>query len=192
MKNLTNKFTIVFILAIFASFYQLGTLTKGITMSFANSISETITPTMPTVTPVQPIKTFIPERMTIADAGIDLLVFPQPLKDGDREVLTHAASYAEGTDVVNDKQGTVGIYVEKNIKGVSNVSKSLTGSDIILYGKNEKALYRIVAVSSVSPKMENVFASTENPTMTLVVVDGTFDKKTYLVKAKLVKIENHK
>lgn len=194
MKQLTNTFTIIFMLAAAGSLFQLGSLGNGITATFADTIQSTITPILPTATPVptkseQPKAVFTPERIVISEIDVDMLVFSQQLKNGTWEVLPHVANYAEGTSAVNPNDGNVGIFAYDKLDGFTKIEQLSEGSEIIVYGLNEKAVYKVTSVKVADATDVSVYKETKEPTLTLVTCDEAFSEKRYIVKADLEKID---
>lgn len=193
MKRLTNTFTVIFAIAALASFYQLGSLGNGITEGFAKTFEATVTPSIsaPAAKPTSaiPSDTFTPERITIDEVDIDLLVFSQPIKNGTWEVLPDVANYAEGTSLVNPKDGNVGIFAHDRLVGFTKIKQLAKGAEIIVYGNGQKATYKLTESRIVEPTDVNVFNPTVKPTLTLITCDGLFSEKRYMVQAELVKIE---
>lgn len=195
MQRYINTFTIIFVLAAVFSIAQLGALGNGITMTFAEYINPTptIVPTqVPTPSPTQPAmpaNTFKPERITIADVDIDLLVFSQPDKGGSRDVLPHVANFAEGTSLVNPDRGNVGFFANDKLIGFTRIQQLTYGSEIAVYGNHQKAVYTVVSSSAIEDENADVFAQSAEPMLTLVTVDGDFSQKLYMVQAVLEKIE---
>lgn len=192
MSKLTNIFTIIFVVAALASVFQLGSLTNGISSTFASAFEATVTPVKPSPKPTkaqEKTDSFAPERIVIPGVGIDLLVFSVPLKNGTWEVLPHVANYAEGTSLINPTKGNVGIYAHDRLDGFTRIKELLTGSDIIVYGLTQKATYKVITTDVVAPSDVSVFDQTDKPILTLITCDGLFSEKRYMVQAELIKIE---
>lgn len=194
MRHITNTFTIIFVLAAFASMFQLGSLGKGITASFADSLSVnalTITPTAQPVNAPQQHAAFEPERIVIASINTDLLIFSEAMTDTSVKTLPHAVSHADNTGLVNDKEGNVVLVVDTKLIGLDQITKLSNDMEVVVLGDNKKATYKVVSEGAVATN-EDVFAKTAKPSLTIVTADGDLTKKQYIVKAELVKIEDNK
>lgn len=186
--------------AVLVSVYQLGSLGKGITTSFANAkenVVATVAPTTgPTAVPTGMSTTefseegFAPDRIVIDSVGVNLLVFAQKANGDTWNVLPHAANYAEDTSRINRTSGNVGIYALDTIDGFAKLEQLENDTEIVVYGEDKKATYKITYSGLITSDMK-IFEQTEDPTLTLIAVDGSFENKTYIVKAMLVKIENN-
>jgi LPXTG-site transpeptidase (sortase) family protein len=194
MNKIVNTFSIIFVLAALGSVFQLGSLGNGISATFAESIEATVATVVPTRQPGptptnQPADTFTPERIVINDVDIDLLVFSQPLKNGTWEVLPHVANFAEGTSLVNPKEGNVGIFAHDRLDGFTRIKQLSEGAEIVVYGPTQKAVYKVTSSKIIEPTDVDAFSPSKEPTLTLITCDGLFSEKRYMVKASLVKIE---
>ncbi len=187
-----SVYTTIFVLAAFASIAQLGALGTGVSSTVANSQELTATPfasKTPTVTPVKTLSAFTPERIVISSVEIDLPVFSVPLRDGTWELLPHVANFAEGTSLVNDKEGNVGLFANDRLDGFTRIQQLNNNTEIVVYGNGQKATYKVTSSRLAKTTDTNVFAPTKTPILTLVTSDETFSNKQYIVKAALVKIE---
>jgi LPXTG-site transpeptidase (sortase) family protein len=195
MKNL-NIYIVILFLTAAASVWQMNLLGKGLFAQAKNIniAEEQVTPqaTTPTHAVTQIEKGFVPTRIVMEQAGIDLQVVSVPLKNGTWEVFPHVANYAEGTGLVNDKTGNVGIYGHDRVDALHNMKQLLTGSDIIVLSNSYRAIYRVQTSTLVDPSDVSVFYPTKEPMLTLITCDGSLSEKRYLIRAKLVKIEKTK
>jgi len=132
---------------------------------------------------------FIPERITIANAQIDLPIVSVPLQNGTWAVHTGVANYAEGTSTVNINSGNVGIFAHNRKNGFLGIQKVVEGSSIEVYGKGYVATYRVEKTNVTPPTAVDVFYPTDEPTLTLVTCEGTFSQQRYILQAKLVSIK---
>lgn len=196
-----NLFAAILVATVFASVMQLNLLGQGIYAQLNqpeemhSSVPLQQFPTTPTVTPHEDIKAFKPERIVIPSINMDLDIVSVPLKNGTWAVNDGVANYAEGTSLINDKDGNVGIYGHDKVNAFRDIKKLLTGSndyDIVLYGNNYRATYKITSASVIAPTAINVFYPSKEPTITLITCEGLFSDKRFMVKAKLVKIEKLK
>lgn len=178
-------------MAAFASVYQLGSLGNGISASVEKSFEPTIAPSMPTVAPVKPAlpkNTFKPTRIVISDVEIDLPIVSQPLKKGTWDVMPQVANYAEGTSLVNSKNGNVGIYAHDQLIGFAKIKQLKKGATIYIYGEGYQATYTVSSSKVVKPTDMDVFEVTKEPTLTLITCDGEFSEKRYMIEAELSKL----
>jgi LPXTG-site transpeptidase (sortase) family protein len=185
-----TRYTVLLIAVLVGSVMQLNGLVgalqgepkdKGV-----KAIETTVTPTHQAPNVNEP---FVPERIIIEKAEIDLPIVSVPLENGTWQVNAGVANYAEGTSLVSSNDGNVGIFAHDRKDAFSNIKTLLTGSDIIVVGKNKRAKYKVHSASVIAPTAVNVFFPTEEPTLTLITCDGVFSEKRYMVKAKLVEIE---
>ncbi len=185
-------YTTIFVLAAFASIFQLSSLGNGLSATVANSQELTatpVTPVTPTITPVKTLSAFTPERVVISSVEIDLPIFSVPLKDGTWEVLPHVANFAEGTSLVNAQEGNVGLFANDRLDGFTRIQQLDNDAAIIVYGNGQKATYKVTSSRDALATDTNVFAPTKTPILTLVTSDEIFSNKQHIVKAELVKIE---
>lgn len=195
MRQITNTFTIIFVLAALASIFQLGSLGNGITTSFADSIgtsAQSITPASRPIEEVRKEVVFEPDRIVITTINTDLLVFSEEVQESAWTALPHAASFAANTSLVNAKKGNVGIVVDTKLIGLSGVTQLANGSEIVVYGDTKKAVYTVTVLEQAETSTTDVFTETKKPTLTIVTVDGDFTNKQYVIKAELVRIEESK
>jgi LPXTG-site transpeptidase (sortase) family protein len=191
----TNRkvYTAILVVAACASLLQIGLMGNGFTKSLSLTASE-IAPVQLTQAPVKDVieNGFTPEQILIPEANINLKVYSVPLVDGTWKVFPTVANYAEGTNLVNNKTGNVGLYAHDTASGFARIKRLLTGSDIIVVGKDQMATYKVTSYKVIQPTDVNVFDTTKAPTLTLVTCDGVFSQQRYVVKAALVKIEKAK
>ena len=195
--NRLNIYIVLLTVAVSASLLQLGGLGNGLYSQFhqawVNSSLQSHGCTdcgTPTVTPGQQIE-FKPERITITDSNIDLKVVSIPLKNGTWEVVPKVANYAEGTSLVNEKEGNVGIFAHARPDAFKRIKNLQPGNEIIVYGESYKAIYKVDHSAIVDPTDVKVFYPEERPVLTLVTCEGLNDEHRYMVRAKLIKIEKN-
>jgi LPXTG-site transpeptidase (sortase) family protein len=193
-----NIFATILIVTILASIMQLNLLGQGIYAQLNqpeemhSSVPLQQFKTSPTPAPKETIKAFKPERIVISSIKMDLDVVSVPLKNGTWVVNDGVANYAEGTGLVSEDGGNVGIFGHDRTNAFRDIKKLLTGSDaydIILIGNNYRATYKITSASVIAPTAINVFYPTKESVLTLITCEGLFSDKRYMVRAKLVKIE---
>jgi LPXTG-site transpeptidase (sortase) family protein len=132
---------------------------------------------------------FKPKRIVMEKAGIDLPVIPVNLINGTWAVNEGVANFAEGTSLVDESGGNVGIYGHARPQEFLNI-KNLTGGDtIVVYGQKYKALYQVESSDKITPSDVEAFYPSEDPTLTLITCEGVFNEYRYRVKASLIKIE---
>lgn len=130
-----------------------------------------------------------PELIKIEKVGIDLPIVSVPLKNGTWKVNAGVANYAQETSLINTKSGNVGIYAHDRQKEFANIKNLNTGDIIEIFASGHKIKYRIESQKVLDPENVGVFYPTSDPTLTLVTCDGDFSEQRYVVKAKLVEIE---
>lgn len=184
-----NRYKFIIVITLFASVMQLNglfTLVKEEPQVNGASIQK-VTPIKNSGDINQP---FVPERIIIKSVDIDLPVVSVPLTNGSWQVNAGVANFAEGTSLVNKKEGNVGVFAHDREDGFSKIKKVLTASDIIVLGKNTRAIYQVHSASVIAPTAVNVFYPTKEPVLTLITCDGVFSEKRYMVQARLIKIES--
>ncbi len=132
---------------------------------------------------------FTPERVVMEKAGIDLPVVSVPMENGTWEVHPGVANFAEGTSLINEKTGNVGIFGHALPDVFLNIKRLSVGDSVIVYGQNYKAFYVVEASDKVLPSSVEAFYPEENPILTLITCDGVFDQNRYRVRARLINIE---
>ncbi len=132
---------------------------------------------------------FTPTRVVMEKAGIDLPVVSVPMENGTWKVSDAVANYAEGTSLVNEKTGNVGLFGHALPNAFLNIKNLVSGDMIYVYGDNYKATYEVIQSDKVTPDSVNVFYPEKNPVLTLITCDGVFDQYRYMVRAKFIKIE---
>lgn len=140
----------------------------------------------------EPTKTevsFLPERIVMDKANIDLPVVYAPLKNGTWEVTPKVANYAEGTSQINQKEGNVGIFGHARKDAFLRIKQLQPKDEVIVYGKGYKATYTVASIDKVAPDAVEVFYPQKEPTLTLTTCEGRFDEQRYVVKAKLIRID---
>jgi LPXTG-site transpeptidase (sortase) family protein len=133
-------------------------------------------------------KQYLPERIVIEKVEIDLPVVYAPLVNGTWDVTPKAANYAEGTSLINDKEGNVGIFGHARADAFLRIKDIVPGDIITLTWVSGKAVYKVVAVDTVSPDNVEVFYPVSHPVLTLTTCDGRFDEKRFMVRAELIEI----
>ncbi len=106
-------------------------------------------------------KQFQPERIVIEKVSIDLPVVLAPLRNGTWDVIPKVANFAEGTSLVNDKEGNVGIFGHARLDAFKRIKELSVGDIVILYGKSYKATYIVSKTEAVAPNAVSVFSSRE-------------------------------
>lgn len=190
-----NIYTVIIILTVLASLLQLNLLGIGISSRFTgrDSMKIPLPAKQNAVAVVNPeTEEFTPEKIVIKDAGISLPVVSVPLENGTWQVYPQVANFAEGTSLVNSKNGNVGIFGHDREDSFHNIKKVLTGYDILVFGKNSRAIYKVQSASVIAPTAIDVFYPTKESSLTLITCDGVFSEKRFMVRAKLVKIEKIK
>jgi LPXTG-site transpeptidase (sortase) family protein len=190
-----NLYLVIIIMTLLASLMQLNLLGTGILSRFTDAQEgHSAASVKPSVAPTSEAeaKGFTPQRIVIDKVHIDLPIVSVPLVNGTWAVQPHVANFAEGTSLVNQKTGNVGVFAHDRTDAFHNIKQVLTGYDIIVYGNNYRGFYKVQSATIVTPTAIDVFYPTKEPTLTLITCDGTFSDKRYMVKAKLVKIEKIK
>lgn len=190
MKNIFIA-VIVFIFAI--SILQLAGLWSGIAPFFSVLAEKEadkliVVKASPVPTLASKTMSFKPEKIFIEKVNINLPIVSVPLKNGTWEVSPKVANFAEGTSLVNNKEGNVGIFAHDRKDAFSEIKNLKADDVIIVYGNSLKANYKVVSSSIIDPKTVDVFYPTKTPTLTLVTCNGIFSEKRYIIKAKLVAI----
>jgi LPXTG-site transpeptidase (sortase) family protein len=199
MKRI-NIFTVIIIMAVVTSLFQLDYLRKGFFSKVLDYswVQGSLWPNhtavcthcgTETTVPESRVVTFTPERIIIDSTKIDLPVVSVPLKNGTWEVTPHVANYAEGTSLVNKKEGNVGIFAHARLDAFGNLKKVKPGDSIVVYGKSYRAEYTVETITKVAPNAVDVFYPVKEPVITLTTCDGFFDEKRLMVRAKLVNIQ---
>lgn len=192
IQSYINIYTVILLATLCASIWQMSLLGKGLAADI--NLQAPVADTAP-VAKTAPVATvnnttgFKPERIVIDKVGIDLPVVSVPLKNGTWAVNPHVANYAEGTDLINDKSGNVGIYGHARADAFVKIRQMLTGYDIMLISNSYRAIYRVQRTSVIAPTAVDVFSTTKEPVLTLITCEGTLSEKRYMVRAKLIKIE---
>lgn len=158
----------------------------GFSFSLSNAaqVSVTVTPE-----PTKQEIAFVPERIVMEAANIDLPVVSQPLKNGTWDVTPKVANFAEGTSLVNEKEGNVGIFGHARPDAFLRIKQLEEGDIIIVYGKTYRGIYSVSSIGKVEPNAVEVFYPETEPTLTLTTCDGRWDEQRYVVKAKLIKMD---
>ena len=153
---------------------------------------------------VSEITDLIPQKITIDSVGIDLNVLSVPLKNGTWQVNSGVANFAEGTSLINQRSGNVGIYAHDRKNGFTQIKNLKVGDNVIIYAEKKsednleevdkqkdllKVTYNVEYSAISAPQEVEVFYPTEDPTLTLLTCDGDLSKMRYIVRAKLVSIE---
>lgn len=186
-----NRYKFIIVLTLIASVLQLNGIFSIVKQEEPQVNG---TNTVQKVTPVASASAdvnqpFTPERIIIKSVNIDLPVVSVPLTNGTWQVNAGVANYAEGTSLVNKNEGNVGIFAHDREDGFSRIKKVLTASDIIVLGKNTRAIYQVQSASVIAPTAVNVFYPTTGPVLTLITCDGVFSEKRYMVQARLIRVE---
>jgi LPXTG-site transpeptidase (sortase) family protein len=189
-----NIYTVIIIFTILASLIQLNFLGSGILSRFYAAEQNAKIPVQQVagVAAQQKTEEFTPLKIEIAKVGISLPVVSVPLENGTWQVYPHVANFAQSTSLVNKKSGNVGIYGHDREDAFHKIKDLLTGDDIIVIGKNSRAIYKVQSASIIVPTAVDVFNPTKEPVLTLITCNGIFSDKRYMVRAKLIKIENIK
>lgn len=181
-------FGIILIITAFVSVIQLDLLTKGL----AEKTAEVMALTKPVTTPVPVYKPeeFRPRQIEIPNLNLKLEVVSVFPKNGTWEVIPGVANFAEGTSLINAKEGNVGIYAHDRVDGFSQIKDLKVGDTILIKDLDKQATYVVKTASKIAPDQVDVFYPTEKPELTLLTCDGLFSEKRYVVKAELVDIKN--
>lgn len=132
---------------------------------------------------------FIPERIVIPNASIDLPVVTVPMTNGTWEVYPGVANYAAETSKVNLTSGNVGIYGHNRKNAFANIKNLVEGSAVEIYGGNYIATYRVTKTQITQPNAVDVFYPTDEPILTLLTCEGVYSDKRYVLQAKLVSVK---
>ncbi len=196
-----NTFAVILTITVLASLIQLGSLkneffngsnisewVQGLSWQTQTNACTTDCGTETTEDAVKN-KTFKPERIVIESIKLDKKVVSVPLKNGTWEVQPAVANYAEGTSLVNTKDGNVGLFGHAQANAFLPIKDVKVGQEIVLYGKNYKATYKVTTIKTIKPTQVDVFYPTEKPSVTLITCDGPNDIYRHMVRAELVSIE---
>ena len=133
-------------------------------------------------------KGLVPERLIIESIELDLPVTPVPLKNGTWQVNDYVANYAEGTSLINDQEGNVGIYGHDRAHALAGIKKIVAGDEIKIIAGEYLATYKATTDLIVEPSKVDIFYPTESPMLTLATCDGRFSEKRFVAQAELVSI----
>lgn len=195
-----NLFTLIVFMTAMASIVQVNSLQKELT-AYANpdnwqqyyahaTQSNACAPTCNTQGYItnQNI-TFKPEKIVVPSVKIEKEIVSVPLRNGTWEVHESVANYAEGTSLVNSKEGNVGIYGHAKTNAFLPIKNVKAGEMIELYGSGYKATYKVIKTDIVSQNAVEIFDSTQKPSVTLITCHGPQDAYRYMVRAELISIE---
>ncbi len=197
-----NTFTIIVMMTVLASLIQLGSLkndffngsniSEWVQSLSWNNTSDACTADCGTEITEDEIKNkgFKPDRIVVKSITLDKKVVSVPLKNGTWAVNDAVGNYAEGTSLVNQQDGNVGIFGHAQANAFLPIKDIKKGATIVLYGKNYKATYKVTQLSTVKPTQVDVFYPTKKPSVTLITCDGPNDIYRHMVRAELVSIEN--
>lgn len=202
-------FVFVFFAAV--SIWQLSSLASGFTVAKASEVSSEseLFSDLPYKTcsgETRPAKgkMAVPSRIIIDAVSINLPVEPVPLENGTWSVSESVANFAEGTSLINAEAGNVGIFAHDRLKGFKDIKGLKEGDTIVVYGNLQsvqgsgdnkffptsiKSTYSVEYASITEPTNVEVFYETPDPTLTLVTCSGVFSERRYVVRAKLISME---
>lgn len=132
---------------------------------------------------------FVPERIVIPNGEIDLPVISVPLVGGTWVVNDGTANYAEGTSLVSNMGGNVGIYAHDTEPNFGKIKHLTSGDKIEIYGQDKKATYEVVVSQTVEPSAVEVFYPTTDAMVSLVTCEGEFSEQRFYVQAKMLTLE---
>jgi LPXTG-site transpeptidase (sortase) family protein len=189
-----------FVIAVITATLPLYFLVQGMVNLLRPQIAESVTQPSPETLPYKVVKCseekksstateFVPEHINIAGAGVDLKVVSVPLEAGTWKVNNSVANYAQGTSLVSNKEGNVGIFAHDRQVGFANIKNLKDQDSIEVFGNGYKAVYKVNKQDVVDPTSVDVFYKTEEPTLTLVTCTGLFSQKRYIIRATLEHIE---
>lgn len=191
MTNLVKKdsYSVILILVLLVSLIQLNLLINGIYSVYQakNEVQAQEIGVQPAPTSV-PVN-FTPAEIIIPKIKLDLPIISVPVMNGTWQVNKDVANFAEGTSLVNEKTGNVGIYAHDNKQGFTNIKKLIAGDTLVLKGSQFIAIYQVSKIGLANPIDVGVFYPTEKPQLTLVTCAGLFSEKRFILTADLVKIE---
>ena len=183
-----NIYAVILIVVILGSLLQFGSLARGV--SFLAQETQANEPVLESINAPQMGNGFKPIRITAEKIGLDLAVTSVALKNGTWQVNPGVANFAEGTSLVNDKEGNVGIFAHDNEQGFSKIKGLAAGDLILISGDHDKATYKVSKLAIANPIEVDVYYATKLPQLTLVTCDGLFSEKRFVLTADLVKIES--
>ncbi len=132
----------------------------------------------------------VPSAITIKKVDISLPVVSVPLVNGTWVVNEGVANYAEGTSLISDKDGNVGIFAHDRANGFTRIKELAIGDQVeVKTNDGYIALYTIVSKYDTIPSNVEEFNVTDEPTLTLVTCNGAFSEQRHIVKAKLVSLK---
>lgn len=183
-----NNYIVLMVIILLFSFVQIGSLTHGVYSMFEENkenSSQTVN------TEVSEFKEGVPEKITIGKINLELPIVLVPLQNGTWYVNSEVANFAEGTSLVKEDGGNVGIFAHDREIGFGNIKNLSEGDEIILTGKGFSAKYKVTTTSVTAPTEVSVFQQTDSSTLTLVTCEGFFSEKRFIVKADLVSLEKN-
>src|SRR3989344_3229149 len=133
---------------------------------------------------------FTPERIIIPGIQINLPIQSVPLENGTWKVNEGVANYAQGTSLITDQGGNVGIYAHDQDQTFAHSKQLLPGDRIQIFGADNVATYEIVTGQTTTPDDVDVFNPTQNSQLTLVTCAGSLSENRYIVSAKLISIQS--
>lgn len=129
-----------------------------------------------------------PTRLVIPVLTMDLPVVEVPLADGTWPVVDKVANYAQGTALINDKTGNVGLYGHDRADAFRPIKHLKPGDVIILHTDTAVAYYRFTDQELTTPGNVSVFYQTEAPILTLVTCEGRLSEQRFAIRATLERI----
>jgi len=183
-----NVYAVILIAVILGSLLQLGLLAKG--LSPLVEITRVLANEQDFPTSSEPLKVvgYTPSRITIDKIGLDLPITSVPLEHGTWKVNSDVANYAEGTSLVNEKDGNVGIFAHDKEKGFTKIKHLTNGDAIVVSGDGFVATYSVSKLTIAKPIEVDVYYATSKPQLTLVTCDGLFSEKRFVLTADLVSV----
>jgi LPXTG-site transpeptidase (sortase) family protein len=91
--------------------------------------------------------------------------------------------------MVSNSEGNVGIFAHDKRTAFANIKILKQGDLVEVYGDSYKAVYKVEGSTVKNPTDLDVFYPTKDPILTLLTCDGTFSQKRYILRAKLVSME---
>lgn len=127
----------------------------------------------------------LPERIVVPKIKVDLAVTPAKVIDDKWEISESGVSYLLGSGIPG-KEGNVIIYGHNKNHLFGPIRWLEKNEEIkVINKKGEEFIYKIKETKTVSPKMVEVLAPTEDATLTLYTCTGFLDRERFVVVAKL-------
>jgi LPXTG-site transpeptidase (sortase) family protein len=131
-----------------------------------------------------------PTKLIIPKLKFQLPIVSVPLENGTWIVHDHVANYAEGTSLIDETGGNVGLYGHDRPHAFSPIKKLTIGDQIqVQTSEGYMALYRVIDGHEVTPEQVTVFYPSVEPRLTLLTCSGIFSERRYIIVAELDRIE---